>query len=60
MIRRLQVLVKNKDLLPSQVSITYFSETENEQIAIQENGFLNRTLPSGFMDIAAHMAIEIL
>lgn len=60
MIRRLQVLVKNKDLLPSQVGITYFSETENEQITIQENGFLNRTLPSGFMDIAAHMAIEIL
>ena len=60
MIRRLQVLVKNKDLSPSQISISYFNDAEINQIGIQDNGFLDKPIPTGFMDIAAHMAIEIL
>ena len=60
MIRRLQVLVKNKDLKPDQISIAYFNEAEINQIRISDNGFLDKQIPTGFMDIAAQMAIEIL
>ena len=64
LIRKLQVLVAEKKLKPSEVSLNYVDKdkkgvSHNRQIEIQEDGGLSESLGSGFFDESDRLAIDL-